>query len=66
MANVILIDKDHVTGVIGGKMPLVKQSVLEALRIHFEDSYVQPPKVYLQEDSHAHTADRIPWYLSYS
>src|SRR3989344_4160861 len=59
MANVTLIDKDHVAGVIGGKMQLVKQAVLEALRTHFENTYVQPPKVYLQEDSHAHTADRI-------
>jgi ornithine cyclodeaminase len=59
MANITLIDKGRVTGVIGGNMPLVKQAVLEALRIHYEDTYVQPPKVYLQEDPHAHTADRI-------
>lgn len=59
MSKITLIDKNRVTGVIGGNMPLVKQAVMEALRIHYEDTYVQPPKVYLQEGSHAHTADRI-------
>ncbi|MBI1834032.1 MAG: 2,3-diaminopropionate biosynthesis protein SbnB [Candidatus Andersenbacteria bacterium] len=40
-------------------MALVKQAVLEALRVHYEATYVQPPKVYLQEGPRAHTADRI-------
>lgn len=59
MAKIILIDKDCVASVIGGNMSLVKQSVLNALRIHYEEAYVQPPKVYLQEGHDAHTADRI-------
>lgn len=59
MAKITLIDKDKVGTVIGGNMPMVKQSVLKALRIHYEEAYVQPPKVYLQEGPDAHTADRI-------
>ncbi|OGY32724.1 MAG: hypothetical protein A3C02_03770 [Candidatus Andersenbacteria bacterium RIFCSPHIGHO2_02_FULL_45_11] len=59
MANIILIDKSRVASIIDGNMALVKQSVLNALRIHYEQAYVQPSKVYLQDSPHAHKADRI-------
>ncbi|MBI3290766.1 hypothetical protein HYZ76_00620 [Candidatus Falkowbacteria bacterium] len=59
MAKVLLIDKRQVASVISNNPILVKQAVLEALHIHHESALVQPPKVYLQEDPHTHTADRI-------
>ena len=59
MAKITLINKDRVSSIIGGNMPMIKHTVLEALRTHYENAYVQPSKVYLQENPHAHTADRI-------
>ena len=59
MGKIALIDKNRVSTVIGNNMSLVKKSVLKAFRIHYEEAYVQPQKVYLQEGPDAHTADRI-------
>jgi|GEM_PF-1509287 len=37
---------------------LIKEGVLDALKLHQKKLIVQPPKIYLQKEG-AHTADRI-------
>lgn len=59
MSSIVLMNKDLVRAAVGADILSVKQVVQRALRVHHEQNFVQPTKVYLQESDHEHTADRI-------
>lgn len=59
MTTIDYIDEARVLTLLGEALPLVKDSVLAALRLHFEGDLIQPAKLYLQRSADAHTADRI-------
>lgn len=53
-----ILSNNLVTQILQDNPLVIKEGVLDSLRLHHQKSLVQPPKVYLQREW-AHTADRI-------